>query len=54
MPIFSLKKMMISPIFEGCWHDKVYFMKLYISLNLRTTFQVSSITVTSFRRAGGN
>lgn len=54
MPIFSLKKMMISTIFEGCWQNEVYFLKLYISLNLRTTFQVCSIIVTSFRRAGGN
>ena len=45
------KKILTSAKLRGSWYQKVYFLKLHMDLYLR--FQVSSIIVTTFSRAGG-
>ena len=32
------------------WYQRIYFLKLYMCVYLRTKFQVASIILTSFRR----
>ena len=44
------KKMLASAKLRGSWHQTVYFLKLHMYLYLRAKFQVSSITLTGFRR----
>ena len=42
--------MLTSAKLRGPWYEKVYFLKLHMSVYLRAKFQVSSITLTSFRK----
>ena len=44
------KETLTSAKLIGSWHWKVYFLKLHPGVYLRTKFQVSSITLTSFGR----
>ena len=41
--------MLILGKFRQSWYYKLYFLKLHMRVYLRTKFQVSSITLTSFR-----
>ena len=52
MLIFG-KKMLTSAKLRKPWYQKIYFLKLYMCVYLRTKFQVSSIIITSFRQGEG-
>ena len=43
--------MLTSAKLRGPWYKKVYFLKLNLRVYLRAKFQVSSITLTTFRQA---
>ena len=45
--------MLTSAKLRGPRHYKVYLLKLHMGVYLRTKFEVSSITLTSFRSGGG-
>ena len=51
---FFAKKMLTWAKLRKPWYQKVYFLKLYVSVYLSTKFQVSSIILTSFRQGRVN